>query len=517
MTVVVEDGLARVTLGRFDREAYELFLRCKTLPESEIAYDWRADAYTVTTAERFAPLLGAAAAVAEGSVGELASHLFDYQAWIVRRALDARRFAVWIDTGLGKTPIQLEWARQVDGPVLMFAPLQVVGQTLGEAERFYGDELPIARLRTGDDLAAWLERPAGIAITNTEKLARGQLPLRRLAGVVLDESSILKTGGGTIKWNLIHSARGVPYKLSLTATPAPNDTMEYASQASFLERLRHDGEILWTWFARDKTGEWRIKPHGQPDFYRFMASWSVYMRDPAVYGFAPILDDLPEPVVTQHERAITPEQRALADEILITSGRGLFDERLGVRERGKLAQLARGFLYDHGTIRSVPSLKPPKVALLAEAHRKAGRPTIVWCNFDEEARIINAMFKGIRRVRMLHGDTPAPEREEIIDGFRHGGVDVLITKAQLVGHGLNFQRCKAMVFSGIDDSFERFYQAVRRAYRLGQTDAVHVEIPFVPELEGLQLGNVQAKERRFLAEVAAQERHYLAATQEIAA
>jgi hypothetical protein len=244
----------------------------------------------------------------------------------------------------------------------------------------------------------------------------------------------------------------------------------------------------------------------------------VYMRDPAAYGFASILDSLPDPVIHDYDIAITPAQRALADELLVDTGRGLFDERLGIRERLKLAQLARGFRTTPNGPVAVESRKPPKIADLAAAEREAGRPTIVWCNFNEEARLIDQLLHGTPGLAMLHGDTPAHERAETIDAFRHGaGVDVLVTKAQLVGHGLNFQRCKAMVFSGIDDSFERFYRAVRRAYRFGQTDIVHVHRPVVPELEGLQLTNLDQKEARFMADVAAMEAHYLAATQELIA
>jgi hypothetical protein len=518
--VEVVDGEARVRFDQFDAEAYELFLRCKALPESDLSFDWSTDTYTVTTAARFLPLLPGRPAPAAAVRTELAAHLFDYQAWIVGRALAARRFAIWADTGLGKTLMFLEWARQVavDGPVLILAPQNLIGQHLETAQEFYGDSLQIEDLTARQDLDWWLTAPAGVAIANTEKLAAGELPLRRLHGLVLDESSILKTGGGTIKWNLIHCSRGIPFKLSCTATPAPNDTMEYASQAAFLERLRHEGEILWTWFSRDGRGTWRIKPHGQPAFYRFMASWSVYMRDPAAYGFASILDSLPDPVIHDYDIAITSAQRALADELLVNTGRGLFDERLGIRERLKLAQLARGFRTTPNGPVAVESRKPLKVADLAAAEREAGRPTIVWCNFNEEARLIAKLLHNTPGLAMLHGDTPTAERAETIDAFRHGsGVDVLVTKAQLVGHGLNFQRCKAMVFSGIDDSFERFYQAVRRAYRFGQTDVVHVHRPVVPELEGLQLTNLDQKDARFMADVATMEAHYLAATQELIA
>lgn len=520
-TVVIADGEARVRFASFDAQTYELFLRCKALPESDITYDWRSDSYLVTTAARFLPLLTGQPAPAPSTATELAAHLFDYQAWIVARALDARRFAIWADTGLGKTLMFLEWARHVaaDGPVLILAPLSLIAQHLEEARAFYGDQLAILDLTRCQDLDAWLKAPTGIAIANTEKCAAGELLLRRLHGLVLDESSILKTGGGTIKWNLIHSSKGVPFKLSCTATPAPNDLMEYASQAGFLERLRHEGEILWTWFSRDKRGNWSIKPHGQVAFYRFMASWSVYMRDPARYGFTPILDSLPAPAYHDHEIQITPGQRAIADEILVKSGRGLFDERLGIRERGKMAQLARGFLYQPGQPPlHVASLKPAKVAHIVREERAKGRPVIVWCNFDEEARIIRGHLGDVAGVADLHGDTPVTERTKIIDAFRHdAGVDVLVTKAQLVGKGLNLQRARAMVFSGIDDSFESRYQAERRAIRFGQTHVVHVHRPFIPELEGLQLTNLDAKEARFMASVTAMEEHYRAATLELAA
>lgn len=521
MTAVSIDGqVARVVFDCFDRSAYDRFLACKALPESDLSYDWRTDAYTITTHARFAHLLtGHAAAAAVSAAGQrwLGGHLFDYQAWIVERALVARRFAIWADTGLGKTAMLLEWARHVarQGPVLILCPLQIVGQTIDEAHGFYGDQLEIKRLIAREDLDDWLRAPTGVAITNTDKIAAKPPPrLRNLHGLVLDESSILKTGGGTIKWNLIHGSRGVPFKLSCTATPAPNDTMEYASQAAFLEHLRHEGEILWTWFSRDKRGAWQVKPHGLPAFYRFMASWSIYMRDPAAYGFAPILDTLPDPVMREERVAITGEQRAEADRLLVQSGRGLFDDRLGVRERAKLAQLARGFLYEHGAARRVASRKPDVVADLAKGEVAAGRSTLIWTTFDEEARILSDRLPDALTV---HGDTPLAARDDAIAAFRAGDAPMLITKAQLLGHGLNLQRCKAMVFSGLDDSFERFYQAVRRAYRFGQTDTVRVHLPHVPELEGLLLDNVQAKEQRFLADVAACEGHYRTAARDLGA
>lgn len=515
----VGDTELTVSLDSFDQEAYDLFLRAKQLPEKRIEFDWTTDTYKVIAPARFAHILDATLKAPQVLRGELAAHLFDYQRWIVEQALDARRYAVWADTGLGKTAMFVEWSRQVagEGGVLILEPnRECAEQTRELAAEYYG-ELAIEPLYSRKDLEAWCSAPTGISIATHHLLAREELPaMKRLAGLVVNESSILKTGGGSIKWNLIHSAKGIPFKLSCTATPAPNDTMEYASQASFLEKLRSEGDILWTYFTRDKRGNWRVKPHARDAFYAFMAGWSIYMRDPAAYGFEPILDSLPDPVYHEHRIPITDEQLAAMQELLTSSGRGLFDTSYGVRERVKLAQIARGFLYEgtgpERTTRAIDSRKPGRVAEIVSAEADAGRPAIVWTNFDEESAMLGGGIRELRddlKVAELDGATRDPH--EVVHGFRCEDVDVLVTKPQLVGYGLNFQRAKAMVFSGLDDSFERRYQAVRRAYRLGQTDPVHVHLPHVPELEGLMVENVRAKEAQFEDDVDQAQRNYVKA------
>lgn len=391
-----------IEFGRFDLANYELFLRAKKLPESELAYDWEGDRYTLTTPRRFAALLGIVEAAGERSALPLASYLFDYEHFIVGQALASKRYAIFADCGLGKTAMFLEFARQVmhatGGKVLILSPLQIIEQTREEALlgptplRGLPQWTPwpyaqdIVRLDTRAELVAWLKdtpskqsdvrteslrdgsavgsglrtdggcdgEPSGrfaspipVAICNYEKLIDGQIPeLRNLAGLICDESSILKSGGGVIKWNLIKSARGIEYKLSCTATPAPNDIMEYASQAAFLEKLRTEGEILWTFFSRDKKGNWRIKPHAEAGFYRFLASWSIYLRDPAHYSWADNLSNIPAPEFRDYELPMTDAQRKESQRLFHSTGAGLFgDKRLGVRERSKLSQLAKGFLY----------------------------------------------------------------------------------------------------------------------------------------------------------------------------
>lgn len=510
---------AVVRFRRFGLGAFDLFLRVKALPEKRLSYDWRTDAYTVTTPARFARLLDPTLSAVDPTSLPLADHLFDYQAFIVGRALGARRYAVWADTGLGKTAMFLEWARQVlartAGRVLVLSPLGIIEQTRAEAERFYGPELVPVRMQTREALAEWCRASGpGLAITNPEKLIPGVLDdLRRCAGIVLDESSILKSGGGVIKWNLIKSARGVEYKLSCTATPAPNDTMEYASQASFLEKLRTEGEILWTYFTRDKAGNWRVKPHAKHAFYDFMATWSIYLRDPARYGWRDVLAGLPAPEVIEERIPMTADQQVLLRKLQIDMGTGfLGSERMGVRERAKLSQLAKGFQYEgkgagRGA-RRVQSSKPARVADIAAGEAGAGRQVLIWTTYDEEGEILSEL---VPTAAALSGATSPAERERLLERFRAGQVRVLISKPQLLGYGMNFQFVRSMVFSGFDDSFERMYQAIRRAYRLGQTEPVRVFVPYVPELEGMVLDNVREKERRFLAEVAMQEQCYIEA------
>lgn len=523
LPVTIDGPLARVAFERYDLDAYRLFLRCKKLPEQQVEYDWERDTYTVTTPARFASLLSDVGALEVRDETPLAGHLFDYQAFILRTALAAQRFAVWCDTGLGKGPMQLEWCRQVrdrtNGRVLLCAPLGIIPQMFSEAERFYAGELQLERIATREDLAEWCKRPGpGIGITNHQKFIPGVLPeLRYLAGFDLEESSLLKTGGGVTKWNLIKSARGIEYKLSATATPAPNEAMEYASQASFLEKMRSEGDVIWTFFQRDKTGDWRVKPHARDAFYRFMASWSIYMRDPSRFGFRDILADLPDPVIHEYKLPLTEQQRMLMYRLTDAKG-GLFsDDRMGVKERIQLSQVAKGFLYEKGSGSKrwveVDSEKPAFVADLVRQERTAGRQVLVWTTFDEEARILARLIEG--DVAVLDGDMSDEARADVLERFRSGDVPVLISKPQLIGFGLNFQFCRAMVFSGFTDSFEQVYQAVRRCYRFGQTEPVHVHFPYIPELEGMVWTNVKRKETQFLSDVAACENAYRAAMAEL--
>jgi hypothetical protein len=297
--------------------------------------------------------------------------------------------------------------------------------------------------------------------------------------------------------------------------------MEYASQASFLEKLRSEGDILWTFFHRDpKTQVWRVKPHAKEAFYRFMSSWSIYLRKPSAYRpapgaqcFADPFADVPEPEIIELKVDSTKEQdsealkywRSYDPDALIPQ------ERLGVTERSKLSQIAKGFVYEGKggtkTARQIPSRKPATVVKLIREALREKRQCLIWTVFDEESQIISDLVRN-KKVAVLTGDTPEAERLFILDGFRRGRIKALISKASLLGYGLNFQFCTRMIFSGFDDSFERFYQAVRRCYRYGSREQLKVFVPYIPGLENHVWENVLRKKGQWETDTAQQEKYY---------
>lgn len=525
--------------------AYELFKRAKRLPEYEILLDADGIAAGISAPARFAPLLGVDHPLSRRDRLPASPFLFDDQAAIVDMALDAKRFACWSDCGGGKTLEGLEFARQVihvthGGRVLIVTLNEIVQQWVDEAAKFYGEALPVARLESREQMREWCQhgtidgaRAPAVAVVNYEKFNHRTeaeqvvAELKFLAGIVVDESSRLKTGGGSQKWALIKSARGIEYKLSLTATPAPNEIMEFASQASFLEKMRSDNEIIWTYFRRDeKTHRWTVKQHARKAFFEFMAAWSIYVRDPRRYGWRMNVERPPEPEMIRHTIPITPEQRQLVIEfnsdpknVAEANLGSMFVGELNAIAATKLSQAAKGFVYVKGakrTARPVASNKPRYVAdlIAGEAAEGKGRglQTLVWTVFDEETDILAGLLRNAPfSVEVLTGRTKPAERLAILERFRRGETRVLISRAAMLGYGMNFQCCKSMVFSGWSFSYEQFYQAVRRAYRHGQTDRVRVHLPVIPELEGQMYDAIVRKQRQHEEAIAEMEINYVAA------
>lgn len=516
--IAIQNGEAAVVFGApWSIPDYGIFLKTKLLPESKMVFDIDADTYTITTPERFASILGLATPQRPELETPISAFLFDYQAWVTRKAIEAKRFAVWMDCGRGKTPVALEFAVHVGqlGRVLFVVPNKIVHQWQDESAKFYGDQIPLQRLNSRDEIKEWCVSGAGYAITNHEKFIAGPIDeCRNLRGFILDESSILKSGMGKIKRSLCESAEGIEFKLSLSATPAPNDTTEYVTQAEFLESGGR--EMLAEFFFRNYDGQvWILRPHAKDSFYRFMSSWSVYLRNPSAYGFKNTFD-VPEPELNEVKLTITKEQLEAMNPFAFKEGNLLMDEKLGVTARSKLSQIAKGFVYgrdeaEKKTITRINSTKPGVVAELVIDAIAEGKQVLVWTVFDEESEIIMDQLEGVSGVESLHGEDTEDDCDDILERFRNGQVRALVSKAKLLGFGMNFQFCTRMIFSGFDDSFEAFYQAVRRAHRYGQTEPVKVFIPYIPELESHMWNNLLRKKSQWESDIATQEKNYVEA------
>lgn len=488
-------------------EEYDDLLAVRALPEYRFVDD-----STVETATTLLHTIGLAPKQ-ESQPLPLPIHdaLFDYQSWTVEMAFDRRRFAIFADTGLGKTLMQLEWARQVTavhgGRTLLIAPLNVVSQTIDEAARFYGDSMPIYDARDRGALQDWLaetcQSGGQVAITNYEKLddVTTAIPVD---AVVLDESSILKQTMGKRRTAIMAAFRGVPWKLCCSATPAPNDRIEYGEHAYFLDVVRSTREFLAAFFV-NRDGEWQLKRHGIAAFYRHLASWSVFMRDPAAYGFADHNADRPPLHVEFPTINLTDEQIGVARGYE-SGDPSLFGVTVGgITSRTKVMQIAHGFLLDDKNVRRFPSNKPEWIARLAnETH--GNEQVLVWVTFDEEGDQLARMIPDSVH---LSGKTSRPKRDATIDQFRNGeGARVLIVKPSMFGFGLNLQSCSVQVFSTITDSFERYYQSIRRSWRYGQQKPVRVYVPLTPLDEAI-CQNVLSKQETFMADARNQEAEFV--------
>lgn len=539
--ITFEGDRLKVRFDSFGPRMYELFLKVKALPESTVSLHREDLTYTVDAPARYAAMLGVTPPTPPVADLPFAAHLFDDQSEVLAQAMLAKRFAVWCGCGWGKTALTLEWARHVvrrtAGRVLIVTVNEVVPQWLSECAKFYGDSYPLLRLRSRQQMREWMRyghetHPSHpVAVTNYEKWNPESIDeqvvheARHLAGVALDENR-LKTGGGKQKWALVKSCRGIEYKLSCTATPAPNDLMEFASQGAFLERMRTDasddgpGEIIWTYFRRDeKTHRWTVKPHAREAFFRFMSSWSIYVNDPRRYGWRLDHVPVPEPTYLRHEIEPTEEQKR---HLLVSDADPSGQLTLLAPEQGRnfvqanrLSQVAKGFRYlkaQKGKYERIDSRKPGFVADLIASEVAGGHQVLVWTVFDAEAELTSEALaaRGVTH-DVLTGKTKPKDRPAILDRFRTGESPVLVSPGSMLGWGMNFQCCTSMVFSGLDFSFEKFYQQVRRAFRHGQSQSVRVHLPIVTGLEEDAFDAIDRKQEEFLRGIREQEDCYVRA------
>lgn len=375
---------------------------------------------------------------------ELHASLFPFQADIVQWALRRGRAAIFADTGLGKTRMQLEWARHVaahaDAPVLIFAPLAVAQQTAREGAAL---GLEVNLCREGQDVRD------GVNVTNYERLDR--FNVGACAGVVLDESSILKSFMGKTKRALVQACADVPFRLACTATPAPNDHLELGNHAEFLGVLSSH-EMIARWFIVDTStfGTYRLKGHAVEAFWDWVASWAVAAQRPSDLGYS-------------DEGYVLPDLRLHPHVV----GVDLIEDREGRLFRQPEMSATALHKEKRRTL-------PARVAKVAElVHGEPNEQWVVWCETDYEA---DALKEAIPSAVEVRGSHTAERKEQVAIDFVDGKVRTLISKPTIFGWGLNWQHVARVAFVGASYSYEAFYQAVRRSWRFGQRRPVDVHV-----------------------------------------
>lgn len=385
--------------------------------------------------------------------------LYDWQIEIVEWAARVGRAAIWADTGLGKTRMQLEWARAVagEGTVLVVAPLAVCEQTVREAHAIGIDA---AYARDGDGLGP------GVWVTNYEMVER--FDPATLDAVVLDEASILKQSAGKTRTLLIEHFKGVPYRLACTATPAPNDPEELTNQAEFLGVMSRVN-MLAAYFVHDQDG-WRPKGHARGPMFEWMATWALAVRRPSDMGYPDDDYVLPGLEIRSHLLPVEIEQEGQ----LFATDLGGVGGRAEVR-------------------RSTLTARCETVAELVAA--EPGEPWVLWCGLNDEADLLADLIPGAVNVK---GSMSPEEKAREMLAFADGDTRVLITKPSMAAFGLNWQHCARMAFVGLSDSYEAYYQAIRRCFRYGQHRVVEAHV-VLSELEEQIAQNIARKEREATA------------------
>jgi len=383
--------------------------------------------------------------------------LFGWQKKIVVWSLKRGRAAIFEDCGMGKTFQQLEWARVVNErtgkDVLILAPLNVGVQTV-EQGKILG--INVNQCRSQADI-----KP-GINITNYEMIKH--FDAGHFGGLVLDESSILKSFTGKIRNEIIQMFASTPFKLACTATPAPNDHMELGNHAEFLGVMSRE-EMLSMYFVHDggSTSKWRLKGHAEADFWKWVTSWAVMIRKPSDLGYSDEYFVLPELVLREQIIESPPPRETMFP----VEAAGLMERRQARRE--SLGQ---------------------RVERAASIVNGSNEQWIIWCDLNNEG---DALEKSIQGSVQVKGSDSIEFKSRSVTGFSDGDIRVLITKPSIYGFGMNWQHCHNMAFVGLSDSWEQFYQAVRRCWRFGQKESVRCEI-IISDREGAVLRNIQHKE-----------------------
>jgi len=396
-------------------------------------------------------------------LSDINQQLFPFQQTLVQWALRKGRSAIFADCGLGKTFMQLEWARLTGERSLILAPLAVAQQTAAEAKLLGMD---VKYVRSQSDVNGQ------ISITNYEMFQH--FDASQFGAVVLDESSILKSENGKTRTALIETFSNTPYRLCCTATPAPNDIAEFANHAEFLGQATRV-EMLAMFFVHDDDG-WRMKGHAVDDFYRWMASWAMMLRTPSDLGFSDDGYALPPLDVSP----VIVEGNAMAV----------------ARENGTLFPMGLSGITGRSAARK--ATLPHKVERAARIVNASDEQWVVWCGLNDEGR---EFTKSCPDAVLVEGSDSVGDKVERIGRFLDGTARVLVTKTSIAGFGLNLQQCHNQMFIGLSDSYESYYQAIRRSWRFGQENPVNIQI-VLSDIETPILDNVIQKEQTAMETVA---------------
>ena len=468
-------------------EGYRNFIRVKALPV------YRFTGREAWFPDEYADRMGMAPPRAKQSKYTPSTFLFDYQRDISALAIKKQKFAVFADCGLGKDLIYKEYIRHVANvlpkgkAILMVCPLMVIKQTIAETKRFYGDEFNIEQV-TAKNLPGWMHKGGRIGVTNYEAIT-DEVTQGRLGALVLDESSMLKSHYGAWGSRLIELGRGLNWKLAGTGTPAPNDRIEYANHAVLLDHFPTVNSFLAKYFVNrgETSNRWELKPHALRSFYKDLSHWSIFLTNPGVYGWKDNCGTLP-PIHTHIEEvALTDEQISKATAI----GGDLFGSAGGIGSRSQIARIAKGV--------NCESLKPQYICDRVDSFGKES--SLVWCKYNAEQDTLAAMMPTAGNI---DGSTPHEKREEIVAAFKAGEIKTIISKPKILGLGLNLQIATRQIFSTLQDSYEEYYQAVKRSNRYGSTVPLNVHIP-VTDIERPMIETVLRKAHRVQADATEQE------------
>jgi DNA modification methylase len=390
---------------------------------------------------------------------QLNNAMFDFQKFIVKRALKAGKYAIFADCGLGKTLMQLEWAHRVSErtnmPVLILAPLAVAGQTILEGAKFH------------IDVVKYDGSNAPVQITNYEQLEKIDCSI--FGGIVLDESSILKNFEGATKKLILDSFSKTPYKLACTATPSPNDPMELGNHSEFLDVMSRN-EMLAMYFVHDggETAKWRLKGHATKLFYQFIGTWAIMLNKPHDIGFE--MNGYALPSLNLVERMIETPKRdngSLFNDAIISATN--FNSELRLTKLERLNEVV-----------SIINSKPDE-------------NFIIWIKQNEEGEMLKKLLPEAVEVK---GSDSNEWKESKLLGFAKNEFRILITKTKIASFGMNYQNCRNQVFASLDFSFEGLYQAIRRSYRFGQENEVNIYLITTDTMANVR-ASIAAKQKQF--------------------